>query len=885
MIIKEIHIDGFGIFSGYSLTSLGKGVNIISGNNEAGKSTLLKFIRYTLFGYPHYKDQRMPPLHGGRHGGRIKAALSTGKEVLFERSGDDQIRLLYNGTESRNQSQWSQLLGNASSELYNNVYAISLQELVGLESLSESGVEDKIFSVGLGLGNTSIGEVENSIQQRANDIYTPRGRVQVIPGILKELEKKKRKINDIQENLPNYQSLIVEIKQLEENIHELDVRIEGLRNKKIRLSNYMDCYHYFIKYAHAEAALNTLPDVQNYPERGMERLDVLEEKEQDLLKRIRELRDGAGDEKGLGELEESVESIMVNSPLMEKEEVVHYLDTNLEKYKQSIHDKNEEIRRIRDHEKMITQGITDINGGWDEGNVKGLTDLALHKNNIEGFKNNIESLAAERRDLEAQIKARKLNESSLNIRSIAVVFSVVSLFASIPAFYYGIFVLGGALVLTVLFLFFGTRYFRKEGARFKLHDLLDEIKMKEQHARKGYEEYLEQKLDLDPSLSPDATLDVFKSVQQLRKEILERDRLEEKISKQRLPFIQAFEREASAVAVHLENNAREDKTEILVGRIIAEFEQSRAHVENREKLREALLRRKKSLESAESSLGNTQSAITELLASAGASDQEDFRKKYEENSQVKELVRERESAIDTMEGIAGYNKSGEVIAYLRATEKEDIETEMDGLTRAIEIASKEFQDKSSALGGKRNEIKRIEGESELAEVLTEYETEKQKLRNAYKEWITGKVALAVLNEVKIRYEKEKQPEVIKRSSGYFKQITGERYQKIHVSLDDKNVNVYDKRERSKNIEHLSRGTREQLLISLRMGFIEEYENKSEPLPVIVDEVLVNFDPSRVGRTAEIMQQFGKTRQVFIFTCHPSTIDHFDQSSLRLTQMK
>jgi len=34
MILKEIHIDGFGIFNSFSLTTLGKGVNILLGNNE-----------------------------------------------------------------------------------------------------------------------------------------------------------------------------------------------------------------------------------------------------------------------------------------------------------------------------------------------------------------------------------------------------------------------------------------------------------------------------------------------------------------------------------------------------------------------------------------------------------------------------------------------------------------------------------------------------------------------------------------------------------------------------------------------------------------------------------------------------------------------------------
>ena len=85
MIFREIYIDGFGIFNNFSLTRLKPGVNIILGNNEAGKSTLLKFLRYTLFGYPKSTEQRMVPLNGGEHRGRIKAILSDKKIVTFER--------------------------------------------------------------------------------------------------------------------------------------------------------------------------------------------------------------------------------------------------------------------------------------------------------------------------------------------------------------------------------------------------------------------------------------------------------------------------------------------------------------------------------------------------------------------------------------------------------------------------------------------------------------------------------------------------------------------------------------------------------------------------------------------------------------------------------
>ena len=157
-------------------------------------------------------------------------------------------------------------------------------------------------------------------------------------------------------------------------------------------------------------------------------------------------------------------------------------------------------------------------------------------------------------------------------------------------------------------------------------------------------------------------------------------------------------------------------------------------------------------------------------------------------------------------------------------------------------------------------------------------------RSAYKNWITGKIALDTLNEVKSKYEQEKQPAVIQNSSYYFRKITQGNYENIQVSLDEKDVAVYDPRGASKKIEQLSRGAREQLLISLRLGFIEEYEKQAEPLPLIVDEVMVNFDTSRAKQTAEILKEFGENRQILMFTCHPDTEKYFDSAYVKLNQI-
>ena len=60
MRITGLHIDGFGRFTDRSFGPLERPVAVFYGPNEAGKTTLLEFIRRVLFGFPDGPQQGQP---------------------------------------------------------------------------------------------------------------------------------------------------------------------------------------------------------------------------------------------------------------------------------------------------------------------------------------------------------------------------------------------------------------------------------------------------------------------------------------------------------------------------------------------------------------------------------------------------------------------------------------------------------------------------------------------------------------------------------------------------------------------------------------------------------------------------------------------------------
>ena len=120
MRIRELHIDGFGRFSGVEYGPLEGSVTVFYGPNEAGKSTLLEFVRRVLFGFPRRSGRvnAYPAMAGGRYGGRIAIEDSDGR--LYDvrrttgRSYSGEITLTSRSGDPLPEAELTTLLGNHS---------------------------------------------------------------------------------------------------------------------------------------------------------------------------------------------------------------------------------------------------------------------------------------------------------------------------------------------------------------------------------------------------------------------------------------------------------------------------------------------------------------------------------------------------------------------------------------------------------------------------------------------------------------------------------------------------------------------------------------------------------------------------------------------------
>ena len=205
------------------------------------------------------------------------------------------------------------------------------------------------------------------------------------------------------------------------------------------------------------------------------------------------------------------------------------------------------------------------------------------------------------------------------------------------------------------------------------------------------------------------------------------------------------------------------------------------------------------------------------------------------------------------------------------------------LTQKIEFLSVQKEDLKSQIGEKQEELGSVKSERAklkekegLSDLLNQKEVKIQELNDNAKAWIIDKALLRLIEMTKVKYESEKQPSVIKEAGSVFNSLTGNTYTRIIKPLESDAIKVEDINKHQKTVTELSQGTKEQLYLALRLGYIKEYCYNHESLPLIFDDILVNFDSYRCKSTLKCLSELSRKHQIFFFTCHNKIIEYLEE---------
>lgn len=132
------------------------------------------------------------------------------------------------------------------------------------------------------------------------------------------------------------------------------------------------------------------------------------------------------------------------------------------------------------------------------------------------------------------------------------------------------------------------------------------------------------------------------------------------------------------------------------------------------------------------------------------------------------------------------------------------------------------------------------------------------------------IAQSSLNQAIAVWEKKSQPEVYRIASELFALMTDNAWRSVRINPDNQ-IEVTDALMTTRPPELLSLGTRQQLYLALRIALLVTAENVGASLPILADDILVNFDDERRRGAARALAYLAEHRQVILFTCHADVV--------------
>lgn len=168
---------------------------------------------------------------------------------------------------------------------------------------------------------------------------------------------------------------------------------------------------------------------------------------------------------------------------------------------------------------------------------------------------------------------------------------------------------------------------------------------------------------------------------------------------------------------------------------------------------------------------------------------------------------------------------------------------------------------------------------ELAAVLAQAETERDfdrikievqevttRLEEARTDFARLLLAKHMLEAAIATWESKRQPEVYLRASRLLSLMTEGRWTRVSLTREG-TLEVADALGRTRQPVHLSLGTCQQLYLALRIALLTCADNVGRAIPILADDILVNFDEQRRLGAARALVELSEQRQVILFTCH------------------
>jgi len=410
MWIETIYINGFGIFNDPGIQGLSQRLNLIVGDNEAGKSTLTAFVKQVFFGFPKKNDavrKQYPPLRGGNHGGILGVRLTDGSLYSVSRGKGTHggaVTVKCPDGRIRNESELKRLLGAAAPDMYETIFAFGLDELQNLKHLDNENIGKFISAAGMGISPDRLNGLKSTINNNLGALYVPRGSKGVINVLISEFDEIQNRLKEGEKIIDDYERALEELAEKETLLKQLEERRDGLSKEKRDNELLLRCHEDWFNLKNLTKECEDLPDTPEFSTGDKEQMAKLSHKIETGQREVddlsRELEDAGS----------KLKRIEINGAVLEKKPGIEELIEESKHYKKAKEDHSDKTAELRLQKERLNEALHGLGTEWDEERLRNV-DISLQaKKQVRSFSDRLTKAEFDRKTRSEELR---LAEKSL----------------------------------------------------------------------------------------------------------------------------------------------------------------------------------------------------------------------------------------------------------------------------------------------------------------------------------------------------------------------------------------------------------------------------------------------------------------------------------------
>jgi uncharacterized protein YhaN len=929
MRIEGWHVDGFGVLHDQGVDGLGPGITVLLGENEAGKSTQFAFLRAVLFGLADRRTNEPPyePLRGGAHGGVI--LLRDEQDGLWRverhagRSGRRHVlKVTRPDLTAGDEADLTALLRGVNGDLFRSVYAFDLTQLLTLDALDpndKKGIRDRIFSQAIIGGGPTPKAVSDVFAKRMQELLKQgAGSAATVNQLARDIAVKEEQLRDARDQAETYAGLLEQERAQEAAVRTTAAALDALRLRQAHLAKLIDLQPALFESNDLAEELAKLPEGDElFPARvatlvdDLTALAALESQSGPRREERRSAEDGL--EEALARLgaDWSVERVRSFTASMEVRDELETWKEKLEAAEGSACQRDEHCREAveaaQEHHADLERAECEMSGKQPppQAETKRLQQVLI-------------GLRSELQDLQlAEAQAAAAPPAPLLATQLSWAFAIA---AAAGAAAIGVLVdwrlALGLAVAAVLFVVLGV-VGRGHGSASPHEDgreapsteagPVDRLKagVAEAAADLGLpprpsaaqlgarEAELAERLAVRIAWDARATrLDDLRQTadaasdkaEQAAVAATEAQQGGDELEKAWREWADAHDlsglRPAAAVKVFdaVEAGRRADRSVLAAASRLDDIAASTVAWEAR--AREALVSVGIKVVTSEgrgeaTALPADRSPVSRASGDALRSAVRTLHAQLVRRGEAAARLRDLQQQLERRLGPA--EQAQAALAELGSGDADGWRTELDGLEeRMVELQAQ--RDQAVEVRRVAHDARvELEESGSIPVLQAERASLLAELAMAVHEYRLLATAKRLVDDTFKQYARERQPEVLSEASHAFATVTRGAYVRLDPfdSEGAEGIVAVSADDEMRSSEQLSRGTREQLYVVMRLALASDLARRRTPpghLPLVMDDCLVNFDPQRAEATARLLAGWALDAQCLLFTCHPETAE-------------